>query len=696
MILLNLALAVALAVFIVWRLARLWSDRRSAGARLHIRMVGQFAIVALVPAVLIAAFAAMIVNLGVEQWFSPRVKSALGNAVSVAQRYVQERERSIVGDAYETANSIEHDRELFDSNNHVRADLLFTKLAMVTKDRGLQASYILNSQGQILGSTKQRFLPELTPPSRNDIAQAARGSIVIDANSKIGRNSKLAVVRALIRMQALNDAYLLVVRTVDPKVLAYYQNTVDAVSEYKRLDRDKSRVQFVFAALYGVVALLTLLGAISLGVWAANRLARPIGALISASEEVSQGNLKARVRLDRDDDEIGVLGRTFNRMTAQLDAQRSELMRANVQLDARRRFTEAVLAGVSAGVVGLDAEGNVTIVNRAAARLLNAVPEEMEGQHYAEALPELAALIGRAIHDSGGRAGGEVIVKRGGNVRSLSVQVGSEAGEAGYIVTFDDVTDLVSAQRTAAWADVARRIAHEIKNPLTPIQLSAERLKRKYLREVATDPEIFQQCTDTIIRQVADIGRMVDEFSSFARMPAAQFKREIAQEMLHQAIFLQRVAHPQISFSVHAPPEAVYLECDGRLIAQALINVLKNSVEAIAARQIKGPDCAGVVSAMIEKDGACVLFRIRDNGIGLPPEHRHRLTEPYVTTRAKGTGLGLAIVKKIIEDHGGEIHLADNLEGGGGAEISFRLPAVRKKQLQTNGVENEERIISRA
>jgi len=698
LIALNIVLAGTLGLLIAWRLARLWAVRRSAGTRLQMRLVGQFAVIAVVPAILIAVFAAVIVNQGVEQWFSPKVKSALGNAVNVAQHYVEEHERSIVADAYEIASSIQYDPELFDQSRHVRPDVLFTKLGTVTKDRGLQASYILNSRGQILGSTKQRFLPDLKTPSSAEIAQARRGNVVIDANSRIG-NSKIGVVRALIRLQALNDAYLLVVRTVDPKVLAYYQNTVSAVSEYKRLERDRQQIQLLFAAIYGVVALLTLLGAIWLGLWAANRLGKPIAKLIGAAEEVSQGNLDARVSVERNDDEIGLLGRTFNRMTAQLEGQRAELMAANRQIDARRRFTEAVLAGVSAGVIGLDGDGRITIVNRAAARLLNAAPEEIEGQHYAEIVPELGGLIRRAIHEPIGRASGEASVKRAGKNRTLSVQVGGEAGEAGYIVTFDDITDLVSAQRTAAWADVARRIAHEIKNPLTPIQLSAERLKRKYLREVETDPEIFQQCTDTIIRQVADIGRMVDEFSSFARMPAPVAKREIAQELVQQAAFLQRVANPAITFVVHAPETPIYVECDGRLIVQALTNVLKNATEAIDARIADGDDTPGRIETSALLNGDRLVIRVADNGIGLPPEQRHRLTEPYVTTRAKGTGLGLAIVRKILEDHGGELSLADAGEDSRGAEVQLTLP-LRAKSLRVtkrDGIEDEqERIANRA
>jgi two-component system nitrogen regulation sensor histidine kinase NtrY len=695
-LLINLALVAVLGGLVTWRLARLWAARRSglAGAKLHFRLVTIFAIIAAVPAILVALFAAVTLNLGMEQWFSPRVQSAIANSISVAQSYVKDHEDSITQDAVAIANGIQHDSQLFDASNHVRPDELFTQLGLLTKDRGLQAAYIFDSKSHMLGSTKQRGLPDFAAPTASDIAQAQGGTIVIDANAKLG------VVRALIRMQALNDAYLLVVRKVDPQVFAYYQRTTNAAQEYKHLNDNRSKVQAVFAALYGVVSLLILLAAIWLGLWAANRLVKPISQLIGAAERVSEGDLKAQVEVNREDDEIATLGFAFNRMTQQLQAQRSELIDASHQIDMRRRFTEAVLAGVSAGVIGLDGDGTITIVNRAAARLLNATHEEIEGRHYAEAVPELAGLIRRALVEPVGRASGEASIKRAGKARSLSVQVDSEkgAGEAGYIVTFDDITDLVSAQRTAAWADVARRIAHEIKNPLTPIQLSAERLKRKYAKEVTTDPEIFNQCVDTIVRQVGDIGRMVDEFSSFARMPQPVMRREIVQELVQQAVFLQRVGNPNIEFTTHMPPQPIYFEGDGRLISQALTNVIKNATEAVAAYADEHGG-QGEIATSIEQANDKVVFAIQDNGVGLPHEQRHRLTEPYVTTRVKGTGLGLAIVRKIAEDHGGEITLADRDDGTHGAQVrlSFALKQKRDVSVQKKGIGDEQvRIVDRA
>jgi two-component system nitrogen regulation sensor histidine kinase NtrY len=691
LLLVNLTLVLSLGALIAWRLVRLWSERRSgrAGAKLHVRLVAMFSAIAVVPAILVAIFAAVTLNLGVQAWFSSRVQMALDGAQNVARQYVLERARGITMDAGEIAARLESDPRIFDLNKHeVHLGLMFAKLEDMTRDHGLQASYIIDSHGMVLGSSKQKDMPDPKPPIPSEIAQAAQGNIFVDADPEVG------TVRALIQLRALQDAYLLVVRKVDPTVFNYYQRTKVAASEYSGLKKSLSRVQLLFAAFYAVVSLVILLFAIWLGLWAANRLVKPISRLIGAAERVSEGDLKAQVDVERDDDEIGTLGLTFNRMTEQLDSQRNALIAANRQIDERRRFTETVLAGVSAGVIGLDADGLITIVNRAAARLLNAAPEELESQHYAGAVPELAVLIRRAIQEPAARAGGEVTVKRAGTTRSLSVQVTSEHGHygSGYVATFDDITDLVSAQRTAAWADVARRIAHEIKNPLTPIQLSAERLKRKYGGQVGADREVFEQCTDTIIRQVGDIGRMVDEFSSFARMPTPVMRRECAQELLQQAVFLQRVAYPQITFETHIPRELIWFECDGRLVSQALTNVLKNATESIAARGAEGDDTPGRIAVAIETSDVQVAIKVSDNGVGLPAEHRHRLTEPYVTTRAKGTGLGLAIVRKIMEDHGGEIVLEDAAEDGKGAQVTLAFPL--RKTTREKGVSDEQTRIA--
>jgi len=702
LLLFDLTLVLSLATAIGWRIARLVATRRTgrAGAKLHVRLVTWFSAVAVVPVILVAIFAAVTLNLGLDQMFSGRVKEALDSAQNVAHRFIVAEARGITLSAGEIAENLAHDPTLIDENKQLNVGLMMTKIAFMTKDRGLIGSFLLDSQGRELGKSAALNYSAALKPSAGDFADAQAGKILVNGSPDTG------LVHGLVRLPFLKDAYLLVVEKVDPQVFGYYSRTKAAVSEYNRLNASRLETQLQFAALYAMVALVVLLAAIWSGLWAANRLVRPVSDLIDAAGRVSEGDLTAQVWVERGDDELGVLGLAFNRMTQQLSAQRGDLIAANRLNEIRRRFTETVLSGVSAGVIGIDGDGRITIINRAAERLLNAAPEDMETSHHSEAVPELAPLILRAMSEPAGRAGGEVTIKRGGKPRSLSVQVTSGSTD-GYVVTFDDITDLVSAQRTAAWADVARRIAHEIKNPLTPIQLSAERLKRKYSHEIVTDPEVFQQCTDTIVRQVGDIGRMVDEFSSFARMPAPVMRRENAQELLQQAVFLQRVANPAITFSTATPKDALHFEGDGRLISQALTNVLKNAGESIAARIAKGDDEPGRISIALqpshkETEGAFFVYRITDNGIGLPPEHRHRLTEPYVTTRAKGTGLGLAIVRKIMEDHGGEIVLAD-AEGGEGAEVILTLPFAQKnpKAAETGaeskkGLEDEQkRIVDR-
>jgi len=697
----DLTVILLLAVLIGWRIARLVATRRSgrAGAKLHVRLVTWFSAIAVIPVILVAIFAGVTLNLGLDQMFSGRVKEALGSAQEVAHRFIMAEANGITVSTREIAENLVHDPTLLDENGQINIGRMMTKIEFMTRDRGLIGSFLLDGQGREQAKSAALNYSAALKPSPSDFADA-RKQILVDGDPDTG------LVHGLVRLPFLKDTYLLVVQKVDPQVFGYYARTKAAVSEYDRLNKSRMQTQLRYAWLYAGVALVVLLAAIWSGLWAANRLVRPVSDLIDAAERVSEGDLTAQVWVQQDDDELARLGLAFNRMTQQISAQRDDLITANRLNEIRRRFTETVLSGVSAGVIGVDGEGRITIINRAAARLLNAAPEDLETSHYSEAVPELAPLILRAMSEPVGRAGGEITIKRGGSPRALSVQVSSERGSAdGFVVTFDDITDLVSAQRTAAWADVARRIAHEIKNPLTPIQLSAERLKRKYAGEIVSDPEVFQQCTDTIVRQVGDIGRMVDEFSSFARMPTPVMRRENAQELLQQAVFLQRVANPGITFTTDVPKMPVWFEGDGRLISQALTNVLKNAGEGIAARIAKGDDEPGKITIAVEpsnkeEGGATFAYRVTDNGIGLPPEHRHRLTEPYVTTRAKGTGLGLAIVRKIVEDHGGDISLGD-AENGEGAEVTLTFPFAQKPQKNTDtpkdskkGPEDEQKRIA--
>ena len=462
-----------------------------------------------------------------------------------------------------------------------------------------------------------------------------------------------------------------------PSVLNHVSRVEDAVEEYQRLEGTRSGLQINFAMMFAVLALLLLLAAVWVGLVFANQLARPISGLIAAAERARGGDLSVRVREGGVGDEIGLLSRAFNRMTSQLESQRGDLIEANRQLDARRLFTEAVLAGVSAGVIGLDAKGRVNLPNRSASVLLGLDMDKLVGRPLGQAVPEMATLLGRVRRLPQGLAQSQIMLRRDGRLRTLLVRITAERDDGeikGFVVTFDEITELLAAQRKAAWADVARRIAHEIKNPLTPIQLSAERLKRKYLGEITSDPENFEYCTDTIVRQVGDIGRMVDEFSAFARMPAPVMKSEDLGDLIRRAVFLQKSASRDIGYRIELPDAAVHLRCDGRQIGQALTNLLKNATESIESRD---PPAArslapGEVRVAVASGRERTVVTIEDNGRGLPAELRDHLTEPYVTTRAKGTGLGLAIVRKIMEDHGGDVALEDRAEGGARVRLSFR------------------------
>jgi two-component system nitrogen regulation sensor histidine kinase NtrY len=661
-------LLLALSALVIGRLVQLWQSRRSgsAGARLHGRLVTIFSLIAVVPVVMTAGAAAITINLTMDTWFSDGVRSVVDNSVAITHAYFDEHLDRMRSDAQNVADSIDKVGVLT-VINPVEFGIILgrigsklgTDISVVEVARDSGTSDITE-----IGSVKTR-IGNISPPTEEELNLARTGTPSVKFDRDEGQIR--AVAKMTTAIKATDDLFVVMVRNLNSDILEYDRNTTQVVLNYKRLERDRDDVQLTFILMYGIVACVILFSAGWIGLGTANRIVMPIGRLIWASERVSEGDLTARVTLADDDDELASLGRAFNRMTGQLQSQRNELIESNRQAEHRRRFTEAVLSGVSAGVVGLDGHGRADVFNRSALTLLSTNRDALLGKDLAEVVPEVNDLVEQAMKSADGRAQAHIDVLRDGKTRNLNVIVTRERSsedESGYVVTFDDITDLISAQRTSAWADVARRIAHEIKNPLTPIQLSAERLRRKYKKEISTDPEIFEQCTQTIIRQVGDIGRMVDEFSSFARMPQPVMGDEDICELIKHAVFLQRVANPQITYALLVPDSGVTVECDGRLVSQALTNVLKNAGEAVRARfGIEGEEDqladGGRIEIRVVQDGNRVAVEVADNGVGLPKEDRNRLTEPYVTKRAKGTGLGLAIVKKIMEDHKGAISLED-------------------------------------
>ena len=663
----NLLPLMVFIVLIARRLAIVWSNRRAgrAGARLHVRLVALFAVIAAVPTLLVVVFASLLFQFGIQFWFSDRTKSVFENSDMIARAYFDQQSQRLSSDLPAMATDIEHyGHEFGFGSQDFQTGLLFQ-----LRSRHLTAGSVFTPSGTgyrtlAIVNTGKPFSIQLQP---QDISHAKAGEVRIIAKADDR-------IEAVIR---IDDAqhYLYVSMPTDPRVLAQLTGSKNARTEYRSLLQRTHAMQQRFSGILIVISLLILAAAIWFALWLANRIVSPIGRLALAAEKVGAGDLDARVPVRGSPDEIGTLARAFNRMTGQLKAQQNALVTANQQLTVRRQFTEAVLSGVSAGVLSIDANGLIRLANHSAVALLEASEAALTGSNFTDSVPELAGLLERAA--ATGHATGQVVVRRGTETLTLAAEIAAETGgSCGYVITFDDITARLADQRQAAWADVARRIAHEIKNPLTPIQLSAERLQRKYARQITDDPDTFGKLTGTIVRQVGDLRRMVDEFSLFAQLPKPVFKLEPLAEIARQALFLQEVEYPGIAFSLELPDAVPLLVCDRRQLSQALTNVLKNAAEAVSPQIERLSGYAGSIKLRVAIDGGRTLIEVTDNGIGLPVEQRDRLTEPYVTTRARGTGLGLAIVKKIVEEHAGGLELTSAASGGTIVRLCFNDAAL--------------------
>ena len=668
-LLLLLSIVVAKRVISLW-LAR---HRGGAGAGLQGRLVMLFALIAVTPALLVATFSYLFLNFGLEAWFNDRVSGALRESVGVTEAYLKEHRENIANQTYSVAYVLNQNAPVL-VNNPWEFNRILTANAT---SRELPEAVVIDRLGNTLARSEFALSTVIEEIPAAAYEKADKGEVTLLGSEKVDK------VRAIIRLNRFVDAYLLVERFVDPRVLQHISGIKQAFDEYNKLEATRSGVQISFVLIYMIAVIILLLAAIWIGMTVSAQLAEPVSNLIDAAEKVSKGDLSARVDATDAKDEIAVLSHAFNNMTGRIDSQQQGLIAANIELDERRHFTETVLSGVSSGVIGLDSEGRINLPNRAASELLEMNLDDLIGESLGEIVPELhdqlllSSIRPERLQQS------EITIRRASDHKTFLVRVAAERLDAtmiGYVVTFDDVTELLSAQRKAAWADVARRIAHEIKNPLTPIQLSAERLNRKYLKEITSDKETFQRCTDTIIRQVADIGRMVDEFSSFARMPQPEIKMENLSELCRQIVFQERNRAIGFKYEIQLPDSEVTVPCDARQVSRVLTNVLKNAAESIeGARDNEDKDVEGRITLTLHDEASenYVSVVISDDGLGLPAAQRDRLTEPYVTTREKGTGLGLAIVKKIMEEHGGALDLTDRSPRG--ANVILRFPKADTK-----------------
>jgi len=673
------------AALVLRRVMRIMAERRLefAGSRLHLRLSGVFAFLALMPTILVAIFAVFTVNFGLEGWFSERVRNVVGSSLAAAQAYEDEHRKDLTEDALSFAyyiNSIKTKNFLL-PDDQLRPALT---VGQTNIQRGLKEAYLIDGTGLLHTRGERSYLFDFEQPSTEDITRAKTGETVIIED---WTNNEF---RALIYLKGFVDRYLYVSRVVDGSILSLLDETKQTARLYHQLEADRGRLLFEFGLLYLGFAIILILAATWLGLWFAERLSRPVGRLAEAAMQVGDGNLNVRVPEGDDDDEISMLGQLFNKMTHDLKGQRDALIAGNTQTERRRRLFDSVLSSITSGVLGLDDKGRVTFVNRAASRLLD-FQDEGSSPLIQKIAPEFSALFERQCQNDDA-VQEELRLMRNGRIENLLVRMAvrqSSAGQLeGYVVTFDDVTDLVSAQRMAAWGDVARRIAHEIKNPLTPIQLSAERIKRKFRPLVGDQADSLEKYTDVIIRQTDDLRRIVDDFSKFARMPELEKRTHDLTKILNDAVLLQEVAIPQIALITEISAENIWIDVDQTMMSQALMNLIKNASEAIDTyiEKFGNASYEPEIFITLNSQDNLVILQIMDNGIGLPPDRGH-LFEPYVTTREKGTGLGLSIVKKIIEEHGGTLSLQDapifastramgQIHFGAMAEI--RLPSAAK------------------
>ena len=664
----------AIALLVLW--GRRVAKKRAAqspiggGGRLHVRLVALFSVIAAVPTILVVIFASLLFQYGVEFWFSDRARGMLENAGELAQGYYQEKRQDVAAETITMAG------DLRDYLAQARSDSpeFIEGYGWQVLSREFSESAIVSIGPDGSARTLAMVNPDARPVERRVspevVARLVRGEnvVVTDGADRI---------EAVTRLLPNANTFLYNSRVSDPQALAQTARAQAVLADYDAL-LDRSRaLQLRFNAALLLITLLIVGAAVWIALRVADRLVRPVGELVDAARKIASGDLTARVQIPRERDEIGTLANAFNRMTGRLETQTQQLVTANDQLDRRRAFSEAVLSGVSAGVISINPDRTISLMNSSASAMLKAGRNAV-GEPLGSVAPELAALLDGSEREQ------IVQLTSGGEPRTLAVKI--VATQSGSVLTFDDITQQLLDQRRAAWSDVARRIAHEIKNPLTPIQLAAERLQRRYGKEITQDRSTFDRLTETIVRQVGDLRRMVDEFSSFARMPKPLFREEAVVDIARQALFLHEVAHPAIQFTLDAPEPSPLLVCDRRQLGQAFTNVVKNAVEALENK----PENAEkhIAMRLVQPDARHVTIEVEDNGPGLPAD-RGRLFEPYMTTRVRGTGLGLAIVKKIVEEHLGTIELKDRDGGGTIVVITFDRQALAPLLSGDDDIEEE-------
>ncbi|MEC8516773.1 MAG: PAS domain-containing sensor histidine kinase [Pseudomonadota bacterium] len=663
LIVIDLIAVVIVGGFVIRQILRLWVERRQkmAGYQLHWRLALLFGGVAALPAVITTAFALFVVDYSLRGWFADRISTAVTGSVQVADSYFEEHSSSIRSDVLTIANDVNREAFKLLSEPNLLNQYLTNQAAL----RNLSEAIILDGTGQVVAKSRFAFAVTFTSIGGDWLTKARQGEVVILRGDQTNK------LRAAVKLNSFVDAYLFVGRFIDRSVLEAVDSTRLAAADYQRLGISQLDLQVSFAFVFGLILALLLITALWIGLNLATAIVEPLGSVISVAEQVRDGNLSERVPEGLEVDEIARLGLSFNNMLDELTRSREQLVQANMQIDRRREFTEAVLSGVSSGVIGLDKDRKVTLPNMTACQLLQRAETDLIGNRLEEVVPEFASLISSGASRRRKFAEEQILLTGEGKRLTLRARIATEKVDGrviGYVVTFDDVTDLLAAQRKAAWSDIARRIAHEIKNPLTPIQLAADRLRRKYKPDDEVASEQFSEYLSIIGRQVDDIGRMVDEFSAFARMPQPVMQPLSLRELAIGQVALFEGQGVAIEASLGAKDVPAMVIGDAGLLRQALTNIIQNAMDSLGGAGLEKPR----IDLELTSHEGVFKLAVTDNGPGFPDIDRARLVEPYVTKRDKGTGLGLAIVSKIVQDHGGELELQD--AKGGGARVVINLP----------------------
>jgi len=675
----NIVLLLVVGAVVIRKLSKIWIARRQneAGSRLYSRMAVLFSGVAITPAIIVAVFSALFFNFGVNTWFSEKVSTALQESKAVARSYLEEHKKVIRADVLSMGNDLNRQAAELNENRSLFEAAVRTHAAL----RNFTEVLVFQSAGDIVARAGLTYVLELEPLSDEALNDARQGDVVLLLSEEGDR------VRALVRLERFVDTFLYVGRYLEPQVLAHIDATNQAVDSFEALKRERSDLQISFALVFLSMALLLLLVSVWVGLSIATQLVTPIGELIRAADKVRAGDLSVQVETDQHNrDEISNLKRAFNRMTSQLGSQRGDLIDANRQLDERRRFIETVLSGVSAGIIGLDAKGYIQYPNEKASELLEAPLHDHIATPLSDVCKEFTELLGKIMENPSIPQVSKIRIRRQNQTKTLLARMTAESEDAetlGFVVTFDDITDLINAQRMATWADMARRLAHEIRNPLTPIQLAADRLKRNYAHQITENKENFETFLDVIIRQVDDLGKMLGEFSSFARMPAPQMAYVDAMEIISDCALLVQETHADIQIK-KPKQQKVYLFADPAQLRQVFTNILKNAAESIdSAKSANDNSAAGKIEIKIEEEDDILIVDIKDNGTGLSTTEQDQLTEPYFTTKEEGTGLGLSVVAKIIEDHGGRLRMFNNSRVGATVRLRFPKSGNKNKKTET-------------